>query len=217
MPFPNTRRKRSRLQNDPAIAGGDRAGATQSPAPRILSPEEQRERLLMYAFRALGQRALSEAELRSRMLRRHKVTEIGGTGNSGTGGIDIELHAELVESVLERVRELGYLDDEQVAQAEARRRGIGTGRVRQKLRQRGVDSQLIEEVISARDPEDELEDARTLLERRWPSFMRAADPQKRAFAFMLRRGYSSGLIWPLLREFAAKQELEEEEFEEFEE
>ena len=149
----------------------------------------------MYAFRALGQRALSESELERRMLRRNE-------------------DGELVRSVLERVRELGYLSDLQVAQAEARRRGIGTGRVRQKLRQRGVDTLLIEEALAERDPDAEMEDARTLLERRWPSFQRAAHPQKRAFDFLMRRGYSSGLIWPLLREKAAQQKLDDLEAEE---
>ena len=162
-----------------------------TPEPRVLSEGEQREQLLMYAFRALGQRALSEAELRGRMLRRQP-------------------DPELVSDVLERVRELGYLNDEQVAQAEARRRGVGSGRVRQKLRQRGVENQLIEEVLAERDPEAEAEDARTLLTRRWPSFQRAPDPQKRAFAFMLRRGYSSSLIWPLLREVAAEYLAEQQ-------
>jgi len=61
-------------------------------AQRARSPEEVREALLMYAFRALGQRALSEAELRARMLRRSE-------------------DAELVEGVLGRVRELGYITD----------------------------------------------------------------------------------------------------------
>ena len=180
------------------------------PEPRVLSAAEQREQLMMYAFRALGQRALSEAELRGRMLRRlpapklpdPKLTEPKLTDPMLA---DAELTGpELVNAVLERVRELGYLNDEQVAQAEARRRGVGSGRVRQKLRQRGVENQLIEEVLAERDPEAEAEDARTLLARRWPSFQRAPDPQRRAFAFMLRRGYSSSMIWPLLREVAAE-------------
>lgn len=162
------------------------------PTPRVLTPNEQRELLLLYAFRALGQRALSRAELERRMLRR-------------------EGDPELIESVLARVQELGYLSDELVAQVEARRRGVGSGRVRQKLRQRGVAGDLIDDVLAARDPDVEGEDARTLLERRWPTFQRAADPQKRAFAFLMRRGYSSSLIWPLLREFSGRAvEFEEE-------
>ena len=156
---------------------------------REATPDEQREQLLMYAFRALGQRALSEAELERRMLRR-------------------SADPELVRGVLERVRELGYLSDLQVAQAEARRRGVGTGRVRQKLRQRGVDGALIEEVLQGRDQDAEADDARALLDRRWPSFQRAADPQKRAFDFLMRRGYASALIWTLLRDRAAQDHLD---------
>ena len=184
-----TRPTAGRERPDTEAAGGQLAREHREP-----TPEEQREQLLMYAFRALGQRALSEAELERRMLRRNE-------------------DGDLVRSVLERVRELGYLSDLQVAQAEARRRGVGSVRVRQKLRQRGVDTLLIEEVIAERDPDAEAEDARTLLDRRWPSFQRAADPQKRAFDFLMRRGYSSGLIWPLLREKLARQELADLEVE----
>jgi regulatory protein len=184
-----TRPTAGRERPDTEAAGGQLARERREP-----TPEEQREQLLMYAFRALGQRALSEAELERRMLRRNE-------------------DGDLVRSVLERVRELGYLSDLQVAQAEARRRGVGSVRVRQKLRQRGVDSLLIEEAIAERDPDAEAEDARTLLDRRWPSFQRAADPQKRAFDFLMRRGYSSGLIWPLLREKLARQELADLEVE----
>ena len=178
---------RSRARRDSVLKEGETA-----PTPRVLTQDEQREQLLMYAFRALGQRALSRAELERRMLRRQG-------------------DPELIESVLARVQELGYLSDELVAQVEARRRGIGSGRVRQKLRQRGVAGDLIDDVLAARDPNKEGEDARTLLERRWPTFQRAADPQKRAFAFLTRRGYSSSLIWPLLREFSGRAvEFEEE-------
>jgi len=183
-----TRRYRSRP--DPA----EPDAATPAAPRREPTPAEQREALQMYAFRALGQRALSEAELRRRMARRSEDTE-------------------LIEAVLTRLRELGFLSDEQVAQAEARRRGVGTGRVRQKLRQRGVGSEVIEEALAARDPDDEAEDARALLDRRWSSFQRAADPQKRAFDFLMRRGYSSRLIWPLLREKGLQQELEDLEAE----
>lgn len=185
-----TRRYRPRQEGNP----NDSHTAGAEAPRREPTPDEEREALTMYAFRALGQRALSEAELRRRMQRRSE-------------------NAELIEGVLTRVRELGFLSDEQVAQAEARRRGVGTGRVRQKLRQRGVDSDVIEEALAARDPDDEAEDARALLDRRWSSFQRAADPKKRAFDFLMRRGYSSSLIWPLLREKGMAQELEDLEAE----
>ena len=43
-----------------------------------------------------------------------------------------------------------------------------------------------------------------LLDRRWDSFQRSADPVKRAHAFLMRRGYPGALIWRLLREKAAE-------------
>lgn len=162
---------------------------------RRLTPEQERERLLMYAFRALGQRALSEAELRQRLLRRSEDPDLAG-------------------SVLERVKELGYLSDDLVARVEAGRRGVGGHRVRQKLRQRGLEPELIEQAVSGRDPDAELEDARQLLARRWPGFQRAPDPHRRAHAFLSRRGYPGAVIWQLLAELEAGPhdgEAEEEE------
>ncbi|WP_229784440.1 RecX family transcriptional regulator [Deinococcus radiotolerans] len=151
---------------------------------RVRDPQEERDALLAYAFRALGQRALSAAELRTRLERR---TE----------------NAELVSEVLGRVQELGYQNDEQVARSEGARRGVGTMRVRQTLKRRGVSDGLIQEVVSARDPDREHEEVLALLERRWSSLARKRDPQASAFAFLARRGYTGNVIWPALREFMA--------------
>ncbi|GGQ94625.1 RecX family transcriptional regulator [Deinococcus ruber] len=181
----------------------DRPRASRARAPRtdgaarperIATPEQERERLLLYAFRALGQRALSRHELRERLLRRTEQPDIA-------------------EAVLARVQELGYLSDEQVAHSEAARRGVGQHRVRQKLRQRGVEAGVVAQVMAERDPDAEEEDARTLLDRRWDTFQRSGDPVKRAHAFLMRRGYPGALIWRLLREKAAEvpDEVETEE------
>lgn len=129
----------------------------------------------MYAFRALGQRALSESELKTRMLRR-------------------DPDQQRVEEVLARVRELGYLNDAGVARQEAARRNVGAHRVRQKLRQRGVNNELIEAAIGQRDPDTEQQELNALLERRWPTFARARDPRARAYAFLVRRGYGGEAI-----------------------
>ena len=155
------------------------------PAAPPLTPEQERERLLLYAFRALGQRALSTHELRERLLRRTEQPEVA-------------------EAVLSRVSELGYLSDVQVARLEAARRGVGQHRVRQKLRARGLEPQLVEQALATRDQAAEEDDARALLDRRWSSFQRASDPLRRAGAFLMRRGYPGGLVWRLLREKAAE-------------
>lgn len=158
---------------------------------RVPTPEEARDSLLAYAFRALGARALTAAELRAKLTRRS----------------DDEA---LVDEVLERVQELGYQDDAQVAQAEGARRGIGGFRVRQTLKRRGVTAPLIDETLLARDPDDEQASATELLSRRWPSLSRKRDPRSSAYGFLARRGFPGAVIWNAIREVSAEQ-IEDED------
>ncbi|MFK7603251.1 RecX family transcriptional regulator [Deinococcus sp. SM5_A1] len=156
------------------------------------TPEELRDALLAYAFRALGGRALTEAELRGKLERRSDTPE-------------------LIEEVLKRVQELGYQDDEQVAHTEGTRRGVGAYRVRQTLKRRGVTEELIQDTLEARDPDDERAGALEVLERRWPSLARKKDPRASAYAFLARRGFGGDAIWPAIRELSertAQQELD---------
>ncbi|ADY26339.1 Regulatory protein recX [Deinococcus proteolyticus MRP] len=147
--------------------------------------EAARERLLGYAFAALSRRALSEAELQTRLQKRSD-------------------RPELIRHVLDRVKELGYQNDETVAEGEARRRGVGSYRVRQKLKQRGLDEELIAEVLEARDPGAEEQDAREQLARRLPGFARKKNPRASAYAWLTRRGYPSDVIRRLLDEVAGE-------------
>lgn len=159
---------------------------------RPKTPEEQRDALLAYAFRALGGRALTEAELRGKLERRSDTPE-------------------LVEEVVKRVQELGYQDDEQVARIEGTRRGVGTFRVRQTLKRRGVTEDLIHDTLEARDPDDERAGALEVLERRWPALTRKKDPKASAYAFLARRGYGGDAIWPAIRELSERLPPEEDE------
>lgn len=152
---------------------------------RPRTPQEQRDALLAYAFRALGGRALTETELRGKLERRSDTPE-------------------LVEEVLKRVQELGYQNDEQVARIEGTRRGVGTFRVRQTLKRRGVPEDLIQDTLEARDPDEERAGALEVLERRWPSLARKKDPRASAYAFLARRGYGGDAIWPAIRELSER-------------
>ncbi|WP_261664043.1 RecX family transcriptional regulator [Deinococcus sp. Marseille-Q6407] len=158
--------------------------------PAAAELQSPRDRLLAYAFQALSRRALSEAELRERLERRSD-------------------DPELVAEVLARVQELGYQSDEVVAEAEARRRGVGQYRVRQKLKQRGLDDDLIQETLQERDPDAEEDDAREQLQRRLAGFARKKNPRASAYAWLTRRGYPSDVIRRLLEE--VKDELPEPE------
>ncbi|UQN05520.1 RecX family transcriptional regulator [Deinococcus sp. QL22] len=163
----------------------DLEGERPAKPARVPTPEEARDNLLAYAFRALGARALTAAELRAKLQRRS----------------DDEA---LIEQVLERVQELGYQDDAQVAQAEGARRGIGGFRVRQTLKRRGVTAPLIDETMQARDPDDEQTSATELLSRRWPSLSRKRDPRSSAYGFLARRGFPGSVIWNAIREVSAE-------------
>ncbi|MDL2345631.1 RecX family transcriptional regulator [Deinococcus sp. MIMF12] len=162
-------------------------------APFFPDPERQKARddLLAYAFRALAGRALTEAELRTRLARRTD---------------DPTLAAE----VLARVQELGYQNDAGVARAEGSRRGVGGFRVRQTLRRRGVPEELIENTLAARDPQQEAQEARELLRRRWPALARKRDPRASAYAFLARRGFGGAAIWDAIREVEQQQPPEDD-------
>ena len=150
--------------------------ATERAPHRPRTPDEERDALLAYAFRALAGKALTETELRTRLARR-------------------TLDAELAELVIRRVQELGYQNDAQVARAEGQRRTVGVHRVRQTLKTRGIAPELITDTLDARDPDAEQEAATALLSRRWAAFARKRDPRASAYAFLARRGFPGSVIW----------------------
>ncbi|WP_022893431.1 regulatory protein RecX [Agromyces subbeticus] len=105
-----------------------------------------------------------------------------------------------VEEWLERYERLGYLDDarlaEQVVHSHGVRRGRGSGAILQELGRRGVDNSLARAAVEDLDPETELENARTVAERRARQ-LRGLDRQtaeRRLSAFLQRRGYPGDVV-----------------------
>jgi regulatory protein len=147
------------------------------------------------AIRRLARRDHSVAELRQALLERdHPPAE--------------------VEAALERLRSERYLDDTGFAARFARSRmahqGLGRLRVRQGLRQRGVDRPTIETGIAGALREvDEREILDALARRYWQRRARVEPSQRlpRLWAFLLRRGFAPGLVrerlcalWPRWRD-----------------
>jgi len=101
------------------------------------------------------------------------------------------------QAAIERLSREGYLHDQRYAErfiAAARESGRFTGyRLRQELQQRGVASELVDELLrDAPEQSDELEQARALVVRRYSGFdpKRADDRERRRVAgFLQRRGY----------------------------
>jgi regulatory protein len=106
---------------------------------------------------------------------------------------------------LEKLHSLSYLDDEKFARnwaaAKFISRGYGPKRIEQELRSKGIREALIRDVLRETcDPGCEAERARSLLGKKFAS-PNLADPKvvRRAVGFLRRRGYSSEVIFALLK------------------
>lgn len=106
---------------------------------------------------------------------------------------------EAAQAAADRMEELGLVDDEAYARELARvlftRKRYGAMRVKQELRQKGIESELIEELLSEYGGEDAaLENLREVLERKYPNWQEDERTRRRAFAGLQRLGYSYELI-----------------------
>ena len=127
--------------------------------------------------------------------------------------------SSLVAEVVERLVQLGYLDDEAFARSwvESRDRASPRGEhaLRRELSQRGVDRTLVDEVLDARrDIPAGAEASRTpdeaaaerLLGKRLPAILREADPRRRrqkAYALLARSGFSPDVCGSVTRSVLA--------------
>jgi regulatory protein len=111
----------------------------------------------------------------------------------------------IAEGMLEKLRSLNYLNDEAFARnwarSRAETRGYGPKRIEQELRTKGIGQALIREVMRETFGQiDESARAKSLLEKRFKS-KQFDDPKmvRRAVGFLQRRGYSSKVIFDLLK------------------
>jgi regulatory protein len=136
------------------------------------------------ALNLLGYRARSEAEVRERL------------GRYGYAGGTIEV-------VVVRLREFGYLDDEEFARLKAREkaRRYGPRRVSVELRKSGVGEELAREVVEEEFAgRSEVGEARSAAARRYNG--RGSDAEaRRVYGFLVRRGYSAEVCAQVAREF----------------
>lgn len=152
--------------------------------------------LYEYAVKTLGRHMRTEAELRRLMQSR---VDAGERGES------------IIAAVLARLKENGYLNDAAFAETYARLRQenqkFGARRVRQDLRQKGIQADLVARTIDAGYAQANEESlARQHLERK-----RIAKPQnEKETARVMRRlvtaGFSTGVIYKILRQWDVPDE-----------
>jgi regulatory protein len=116
---------------------------------------------------------------------------------------------DVVDQVLARFTELGYIDDAAFAQAWVQSRHAGRGLARRalahELRARGVDEPTLREAVDDLDPDAELTRARELVARRLAGTKGLpVEARVRRLAGMLaRKGYPAGLAMRVVREALA--------------
>jgi regulatory protein len=111
--------------------------------------------------------------------------------------------AEMVRELLDRLEEVGYLDDRRFAVHQAEvlaRKQWGPRRIQEKLEARGIDAGLVSEILDEIEDEVSFVDAaRDRLIRRFgePVGLERAICQK-AYRHLIHRGYSPALVRGLL-------------------
>jgi len=124
---------------------------------------------------------------------------------------------EAAEAVLTRFTDAGLIDDAAFARAwvESRHhsRGLSKRSLSAELKRHGVQNDEIREAVDALDPEQEVDTARRLVERKLAS-NRGRPPEARArqaAGMLARKGYPPGLAFRLIREAMQEEGAELDE------
>ncbi len=169
----------------PARADGDPAAEGVGPADEPMEDPESAARAL--CLRALTGAPKTRQQLAD-LLDRRGVPEDAAT------------------AVLDRLGEVGLIDDEAYARAWVSSRQAGRGLARRaltaELRAKGIDDDVAAGAVLAVDDDDERAAARRLVDRRLPGMQRfdRATATRRLMGMLARKGYGGGLAAAVVRE-----------------
>ncbi len=161
---------------------------SESASPARSTPEQARARAFQRAVKLLAAKPRSIAELRERLLERCSSKPV-------------------VETVIARLREYGYLS------AKLRQQPIGRRRLKQDLRMKKVDSTLADEALEqvfAETPEEELIDRAVEKRIRLRGRPKTRAEAKSLFDYLLRQGFPFELVSEKVRA-ASRAALDEVE------
>jgi regulatory protein len=122
---------------------------------------------------------------------------------------------EAAVAVLDRLTEVGLIDDAAFARAWVGSRQAGRGLARRALRAelhaKGVDGEIAAEAVALVDEDDERAAARELVRRRLAGMGRLdrATATRRLIGMLARKGYSGGLAAAVVREALDERDLDE--------
>jgi regulatory protein len=143
------------------------------------------------AVKLLAAKPRSVLELRERLLEKRWTDE------------------EIVDAVLEKLKEYKYLDDEQFARdlavSKLRQKPQGKRRLKQSLSQKKLDKEIVDEAIDSafeKLPETELIDRAIQKRLRLKGHPETREDKKKFYDYLLRQGFSYDLISTRMRDIA---------------
>ena len=122
---------------------------------------------------------------------------------------DAGFSAKSARQACDKLQTLGYLDDARYAQLTAKRlsKKYGAIRIRRELRNKGIQEQLIEDVLEESDTADQVEAAIKIISKSYAR--QKGEPEaryRRAYAALARRGYTPDVVKAALEAVIAEYE-----------
>jgi regulatory protein len=185
-------------QDEAASAEAPRADASAASEAKDPAPEadkrgaepDPRDVARQIVLRQLAMAPRSRAELQQKLAQRGCTPEVAG-------------------AVLDRMTQVGLVDDEAYAHMLVRTQQAGRGLARRalarELHTKGIDGDLADEALSSISDEDERDRARALVDKKLRAMHGLGiEVQTRRLAGMLaRKGYTSNLTYTVIREAIA--------------
>ena len=160
-----------------------RTGQIDDTERKITDPTRARERTMNRAVRLLAAKPRSVGELRERLLEKNWT------------------NAEIVDGVVEKLKEYKYLDDLQFANSLAlsklRQKPQGKRRLKQTLSQKQLDKEIVEEALASafeKMPEAELIDQAIAKRLRLKGKPETREDTKKFYDHLMRQGFGFDLI-----------------------
>lgn len=146
------------------------------------------DRALALAYGYIGKRERTTAEVRTRLEAK-------------------EISPPAAEVAIDELTQLGALDDARFVRlfTEDKRNleGWGTERIVRALIDRGIDREMVAEVVAGEPDESELDRAVAVLHRRFPEPPADLHEQERALGVLVRKGYDTETAYDAVRMWAA--------------
>lgn len=167
--------------------------------PRAIDPHKAHDRTMQRAVKLLAAKARSVEELRERLLEKSYASE------------------EIVRTVLEKLKEYDFLNDERFAVGYAsykiRQQPIGRRRLQRALELKKVDRQIADEairVVFEQTPEGELLDRALSKRIRLRGRPKTRAQTKSLLDHLLRQGFSYELVMQKVRAASTAEDIDED-------